>query len=81
MGFWFGTLVFFAIQLVVTVSINTLAKRPNKGCVLVPVGFAMDAGRSPRFHAHATIVISTATILATTGSLTCSASRRSPNAG
>lgn len=33
MGFWFGTFIFFLIQVVVTVSINTWAKRPNKGCV------------------------------------------------
>jgi hypothetical protein len=33
MGFWFGTFIFFLIQVVVTVSINKWAKRPNKGCV------------------------------------------------
>lgn len=31
MGFWFGTFIFFLIQVVVTVSINKWAKRPNKG--------------------------------------------------
>jgi hypothetical protein len=33
MGFWFGTFIFFLIQVVVTLSINKYAKRPNKGCV------------------------------------------------
>lgn len=33
MGFWLGTLIFFLIQVVVTISINLFDKRPNKGCV------------------------------------------------
>jgi hypothetical protein len=31
MGYWIGTLVFLAIQVVVTLSINAFSKRSSKG--------------------------------------------------
>jgi hypothetical protein len=34
MGFWLGTLCFFLVQVVVTISINTFSKKSSKGCVL-----------------------------------------------
>lgn len=34
MGYWVGTLIFVAIQVVVTICINTFEQRSRHGCVL-----------------------------------------------